>query len=187
MSGASPIPEWAGTTPMCHLLAQSLFIDITFFIYKLHYNFRLLINIQLQLIKKWKETIHRFKILLEISIWKSVECVRLSLLWTRWTTFHWNCSSNSWGLPASRELHFYPFFLKQWLRSRWMDGNCLWTSVFKCCHRYSLGFKSGLWLGHSTQGLSLVRPLTHFLSGFSSPHLPINSDLLLSKCLDFFL
>ena len=30
-----------------------------------------------------------------------------------------------------------------------LDGECLWTAIFKSCHRCSMGFRSGLWLGHS--------------------------------------
>ena len=31
----------------------------------------------------------------------------------------------------------------------WLDGECLWTAIFKSCQRFSIGFRSGLWLGHS--------------------------------------
>ena len=30
-----------------------------------------------------------------------------------------------------------------------LDGECRWTAIFKSFHRFSMGFMSGLWLGHS--------------------------------------
>ena len=30
-----------------------------------------------------------------------------------------------------------------------LNGECWWTAIFKSCHRFLIGFKSGLWLGHS--------------------------------------
>ncbi len=30
-----------------------------------------------------------------------------------------------------------------------LDGHCLWTAIFKSCHRFSIGFRFGLWLGYS--------------------------------------
>ena len=31
----------------------------------------------------------------------------------------------------------------------WSDGECQWTAIFKFCQRFSIGFRSKLWLGHS--------------------------------------
>ena len=30
-----------------------------------------------------------------------------------------------------------------------LDGERLWTAIFKSCHRFSIGFRSRHWLGHS--------------------------------------
>ena len=36
-----------------------------------------------------------------------------------------------------------------------MHGEHWWTAIFKSCHRFSIGFRSWLWLGHSRTFLSL--------------------------------
>ena len=35
------------------------------------------------------------------------------------------------------------------LESVRLDGEHLWTAIFKSCHTFSIGFRSGLWLGRS--------------------------------------
>ena len=30
-----------------------------------------------------------------------------------------------------------------------LDGECPWTAIFTSRHRFSIGFRSGLWMGHS--------------------------------------
>lgn len=35
-------------------------------------------------------------------------------------------------------------------------GERLWTAVFRSCHRFSIGFRSGLWLGHSNTGICFI-------------------------------
>ena len=44
---------------------------------------------------------------------------------------------------------FLPFFLADLLKLCQLDGECHWTAIFKSFHRFSMGFKSELWLGHS--------------------------------------
>ena len=48
-------------------------------------------------------------------------------------------------------MHIYicTFFLANSSSLVWLDGECLWTAIFKSCQRFSIGFRSGLWLGHS--------------------------------------
>ena len=39
-----------------------------------------------------------------------------------------------------------------------LDGERLWTAVFRSCHRFSIGFRSGLWLGHSNTICFVLNP-----------------------------
>ena len=64
---------------------------------------------------------------------------------------NYNCKS-FWGclyqLCTSREWHFCPFFFVKFLKLCQI-GELLGTAIFKSCHRFSIGFRSGFWLGHS--------------------------------------
>ncbi len=43
-----------------------------------------------------------------------------------------------------------------------LDGKRWWTAIFRSLQRCSIGFKSGLWLGHSRT--VVVKPLLHYFS-----------------------
>ncbi len=45
-----------------------------------------------------------------------------------------------------------------------LDGKRWWTAIFRSLQRCSIGFKSGLWLGHSRQSQSFVKPLLRYFS-----------------------
>ena len=51
------------------------------------------------------------------------------------------CTSGFWD--------FLPFFLVDLLKLHHVGWERRWTEIFKSFHRFSMGFKSGLWLGHS--------------------------------------
>ncbi len=45
-----------------------------------------------------------------------------------------------------------------------LDGKRWWTAIFRSLQRCSIGFKSGLWLGHQEQSRSVVKPLLRYFS-----------------------
>ena len=80
-------------------------------------------------------------------------------------------------------------FAHSYLQNSWssvrLEGECLWTSVFRSCHRFPIGFRSGLWLGRSNTWICFV--LNHSIAAltlcsFGSIHLSINSDHLPCPC-----
>ncbi len=54
--------------------------------------------------------------------------------------------------------------------SVWLDGKRWWTAIFRSLQRCSIGFKSGLWLGHSRT----VTELTFFSISYN---IDINHDI----------
>ena len=44
------------------------------------------------------------------------------------------------------EMFVHSSWQKIWSSVR-LDGHHLWTAIFQCCHRFSIEFRSGLWLG----------------------------------------
>ncbi len=45
-----------------------------------------------------------------------------------------------------------------------LDGKRWWTAIFRSLQRCSIGFKSGLWLGHSRSHGVVVKPLLRYFS-----------------------
>lgn len=77
-----------------------------------------------------------------------------------WTTFGCSYSCKSFGvclyqLCSSYTAIFAHSSLQNSLTSVRLDGQYLWVAIFKSCCRFSIGFRSGLWLNLLTHGNAL--------------------------------